>query len=148
MTRATNHRSELGVSGGGATWRSARLAEMDAMEALPVAVQRMVAENATNLSAHSVEAYHASVLRQVGDPETAERAVCRKLRELEGNEIQLFAGRHLAQFGYRLPHVAAGASVVRYDSLRPGARRHPGITGFGLRAGKRDAVRRRRYGAR
>lgn len=45
-----------------------------------------------------------------------------KMREMEANEILVFAGRHRASFGYQLPHVAAGATVLRYGAL--GESRH------------------------
>jgi len=114
VTRATNTRSELGISAVGSTWREARQNELLAMEHLPEALRFVVAENNTCLGVTSVLRFYLNVLGQVGDPMAAEAITARKVRTLEAGEIEVFAGRYKALYGVR--HLPEGISIMRYGS--------------------------------
>lgn len=135
MTRASNTRSELGISAVGTTWREARQNEMRALDALPIEVQRTIRENNTNLGVTSVAAYFSSILRQVGNPARAIAITVDKLRSLEAGDVDVFAGKFKGAYRTEYPHKAAGATILRYGALGPAPRRrgaHPRIRGFGL----------------
>lgn len=124
--RGTNTTNRLG------TTYDTRENEMACFDALPPPLRDLVRLNATNLSAGSVLNYLGSIARQAG-PGQAVAITARKLVGLEANEISVFAGEHKSKHGYDLPHMAARASVLRYNGVRPSKRRRlPLIRGFGL----------------
>jgi len=124
--KGTNTTNRLG------TTYDTRENEMAAFDALPAPLRDLVRLNATNLSAGSVLNYLASIARQAG-PGQAVAVTARKLATLEANEIEVFAGGYRGKHGCDLPHIAARATVLRYNGVRPGKRRRlPLIRGFGL----------------
>lgn len=65
-----------------------------------------------------VEYFHWARRNGHGDPKVVE-----KIRAMEENDIAVFAGRHRARYRYELPHVAAGATILRYGTAARKRRR-------------------------
>jgi hypothetical protein len=75
----------------------------------PPELRWRLAINNTNLACAGFEMHLQWAMRNGGPQRTIGR-----INEIEANEIEVFAGRHRAQHGYELPHVAARATVLRY----------------------------------
>lgn len=92
------------------------LARLDRM---PRELRWAFQDSATKLSTKAFEAHlQWSVQNGYGHTRTL-----RKLREIETNEVAVFAGEYRAQCGTPYPHVAAGVSIQRYGDLGPS--KHP-----------------------
>src|SRR5271170_3822082 len=94
-------------------FRGARLSyatredEMSAYDSLPADLRRTIDENATKLSAVNCVVQAWKLLDMGASPARAAQAVANKIRQIEPNEIAVFAGEYLTTYKYRLPHVAA-----------------------------------------
>ena len=127
--RSTNVRAtvKLGEPSGATTLRQARIADMAALEQLPRPVRFLLNELSIKLSAGSVLAYLRSIERQArlagGSAYEAEVWTCRKLAAIESDDIDAFDRSYSAQYRFPLPHVAAGASVLRYGPVDGAVRR-------------------------
>jgi hypothetical protein len=94
-------------------WRRHPGDDWAAFDALPPAIRR-------RLQAHAYDAWAVNALmlwrafrRKYASSARAERRLLRYLDECEALERQAFAEAHRAGHGLPLPHVAAGASVLR-----------------------------------
>lgn len=86
---------------------------------LPPAVRWRIANANTKLAAAKFEPHVAWADKWgLGSVPTV-----RKIAELEGNEIAVFAGEYRGRYVDTLPHVAADASVQRYGERGPS--QHP-----------------------
>jgi hypothetical protein len=92
---------------------------MSAFDALHVELRRVLNETASKIGSVNVW-HHRGWARERGLPISV---TIQKIRELEYYEIEVFAGRHMAQFGYALPHIAARVSIQRYGQMGPS--KHP-----------------------
>lgn len=92
------------------------LARLDRM---PAVLRWAFQQSATKLATKAFEAHLDWAMRKSGSP----TATVRKLAEIEGNEIAVFAGEYRGRYGAQLPHVAADASIQRYGAMGPS--RHP-----------------------
>ena len=109
--------------------------EMSAYDSLPADLRRTLDENATNLSAVNCVVQAWKLLDMGASPMRAATAVANKIRQIEPNEIAVFAGEFRAIYKYDLPHLAARASVMRYGPDGPSRhppRRAPRIRGMRL----------------
>ena len=98
---------------------------MAAFDALPLALRRALNENATKLAAPRIW-HHARWAIQEFGPVFAIETSLRKIATLEENEIKVWAGRYEG-LGYGpYPHVAAGATILRYGLLGPARNRRTG----------------------
>lgn len=130
---ALNQRRQNNTFAGARLHYGTREADLEAYDSLPGEVRRLLDENNTKLSSESVVAYGMSLLRQGAPDEEVTDWVIRKVQKLEVAEIDVFSGRHLASYGYALPHVTAKVSIQRYGAAGPARRRHRlRIRGFGL----------------
>jgi len=109
-----------------------REAEMAAFDALPPRIRLVLNEGVNKLASKTI-AHHLAWARSAG---RGEDATLRKLAEIEKFEMEVWAGRYLAETGQKLPHAEAGATVQRYGHLGPS--RHPA-----RRYGKPGIVHRR-----
>jgi hypothetical protein len=137
--RGTNVRAtvKIGEPSGATTLRQARIADMAALEQLPLALRWLLNELTIELSAGSVLAYLRSIERQArqhgGSVFEAETWTCRKLAQIEADDLDAFDQLYRREAGLALPHVAAGVSVLRYGPLEGSTR---------LRAVPRGSARR------
>lgn len=129
---ALNQRRQNNTFAGARLHYGTREADLAAFDSLPGDVRRMLDENNTKLSAERVCLFLMSIVRQAPSVEDAAMYTCQRLHELETNEIDVFAGRHLAKHEHPLPHVAARASIQRYGAGAAARRRAARIRGFGL----------------
>lgn len=97
--------------------------DFEALDALPVSIRRTICENVTKLVCPSVLAYLRSIERQArergGSDYDAEVWTLRKLRTLEGQEMDIWASQHRQTYGVAYPHEAADATVQRYGRTEP-----------------------------
>jgi Family of unknown function (DUF6525) len=95
-------------------WRRLQGDDWAAFEALPAAVRRRLHEHAYDAWTVNALALWKAFRRKRGGSQRAERALLRYLDECETLERAAFADAHLRKHGTALPHVAAGATVLRY----------------------------------
>lgn len=88
---------------------------MEAFDRLPADIRSVLNDAATKLGSVNT-LHHRRWAAERGLPTS--RTIS-KIRELEHYEIEVFAGRHMAQHGYALPHVKAEATILRYGSIEP-----------------------------
>ena len=109
--------------------------EMSAYDSLPADLRRVIGENVTNLSAVNCAAQCWKLLDMGASPSRAAQAVANKIRQIEPNEIAVFAGEWRAVYKYQYPHLAAKVTAMRYGPDGPSRhppRRAPRIRGMRL----------------
>ena len=93
--------------------------EMAVLEQFPPVLRQAFNDAATKVSCLVfVEHFNWAIRNGFGPERTL-----RKFREMEANEVLVFAGQHMAEHRHPLPHVAAGATIQRYGAFGPS--RHP-----------------------
>ena len=102
-----------------AIWRRFDGDDWAAFDALPPAIRRRLYEHAYDAWAVNALILWRGFRRQTGSSARAERRLLRYLDTCEALERQAFA----AAQGEVLPHVAAGATVLRYADAARNARR-------------------------
>jgi hypothetical protein len=93
---------------------SSREEELAAFDMLPPTLRWVVNENATKLAASTVLRFAHNLVAIGTPPKRAIQITVEKIRELEVNEISVFAGRYFGEYRATLPHVAAGVTIQRY----------------------------------
>ena len=97
-------------------WRRFDGDDWAAFDRLPPAIRRQLAEHAYDVWAVNALMLWRRFRRARASALQAERALLRYLDECEALERAAFAANHLRQHGTTLPHVAAGATVLRHAS--------------------------------
>ena len=92
--------------------------EFAAFESLPKPIRAALNVTATKISSVSALDVLRYQVRRMGYA-AAVRFVVSKLREIEGDEIAVCAGRYEAACRHPLPHTAAKASIQRYGQVEP-----------------------------
>ena len=100
-------------TGRAAHWRRWPGDDWACFDALPAAVRRRMQQHAYDPWAVNALKLWRLFRRQTGSSARAERRMLRHLDQCEAMERALFAGAYAARHGQALPHVAAGASVLR-----------------------------------
>lgn len=95
-------------------WRRLEGDRWAAFDALPPAIRRHLHEHAYDPWAENALALWRSFRRQAGCPRRAERRMLRHMRDCEAQELADFAAAWQARHRTPYPHLAAGASVLRY----------------------------------
>jgi hypothetical protein len=91
---------------------STQAEEEATFERLPPQLRRALCDAVIDFSAVEILASYNQQALRVG-PARATHRILIELRQNEQDEIEEFAAEHLAQHGYALPHVAAGATILR-----------------------------------
>ncbi|WP_052402591.1 DUF6525 family protein [Muricoccus aerilatus] len=94
-------------------WRRWHGDEWSALEALPGAVRRRIQEHAYDAWSVNVLMLWRMFRRRTASSARAERRLLRYLDECEAMEQAAADAAHRRIYGVPLPHVAAGASVLR-----------------------------------
>ncbi len=103
-------------------WRRFSGDDWQAFDSLPVAVRRRMQEHAYDAWAVNALMLWRLFRRQLASSARGERRLLNYLDDCERLEREAFAAFYARQWGSRLPHLAAGASVLRYGTA---ARRTP-----------------------
>ena len=101
-----------------AIWRRFSGDDWAAFDALPPAIRRRLHEHAYDAWAVNALILWRSFRRKLACSARAERRLLRYLDTCEALERAAFADNHRAAYGCGLPHLAAGASVLRYAGGR------------------------------
>lgn len=99
-------------------WRRFAGDDWAAFDALPPAVRRRMREHAYDAWAVNALMLWRAFRRRTANSGRAERRLLRYLDECEAMELRAFAEAFAAGHGAPLPHLAAGASVLRYEGKR------------------------------
>lgn len=95
-------------------WRRLDGDAWDAFDALPPAIRRRLREHAYDPWAVNALVLWRLIRRRTGCPRRAERRLLWHIRDCEARELATFAAAWRAGHGTAYPHLAAGASVLRY----------------------------------
>lgn len=95
-------------------WRRLDGDAWDAFDALPPAIRRRLHEHAYDPWAVNALELWRLIRRRTGCPHRAARRLLWYIRDCEARELAAFAAAWRARHGTAYPHVAAGASVLRY----------------------------------
>lgn len=95
--------------------------ELAVLEQYPPELRRLFHDAAIKVNCLAFVDYYNWALRNGYGPDR----MVSKFRETEANEIAVFAGQHMGRYRYPLPHVAAGATILRYSDIRRKKRRLP-----------------------
>lgn len=101
-----------------AIWRRFAGDDWACFDALPPAIRRRLHEHAYDAWAVNALLLWRSFRRKLGCSARAERRLLRYLDTCEALERAAFAENHRATHGCSLAHLAAGASVLRYERGR------------------------------
>lgn len=122
MTPGRNARQRRGATGGvndltarDGMWRRFAGDDWAAFDALPPLVRRRLHEHAYDGWAVNALMLWRALRRRHASTDRALNTLLRYLDECEKLERMAFAALHMQSFGSALPHVAAGASVLRFD---------------------------------
>jgi hypothetical protein len=88
--------------------------EKQAYEHLPPELRRCLQEAVVSWDARDIRAALAKAVRSGMQRKRAIASLVAVIREADENQVAKFAAAWPAQFG-RYPHVAAGATIQRYD---------------------------------
>ena len=99
-------------------WRRYGGDEWAAFDALPPSVRRRMHEHAYDAWAVNALMLWRSFRRKRACSIRGERALLNYLDRCEAMELAGYDAMHFSTHGSHLPHVAAGATVLRYEAVR------------------------------
>ncbi len=97
-------------------WRRFAGDEWDAFDRLPASIRRRMHEHAYDAWAVNALILWRLFRRQLASSARGERRLSNHLDDCERIEREAFAAAYARDWGGTLPHLAAGASVLRYDA--------------------------------
>jgi hypothetical protein len=99
-------------------WRRYAGDDWAAFDSLPPAIRRRMHEHAYDAWAVNALMLWRRFRRQLASSARGQRRLLNHLDDCETLEREAFADAYARQWGGTLPHLGAGASVLRYDARR------------------------------